>query len=242
MAAVLIGGATWWFVTPTHSQWNTAPGEQRTFTLEDGSRIVVNTRSRLEVRMGRSKREVRLLEGEAFFEVARDPSRPFLVVTSLGVARAVGTRFNVLLDGGREEVVTEEGKVLVQAPDGSTAGVLAIAGTKATLVQGQSQPSLAPADLTRIENWRAHRLEFDRVPLEVALKEFSRYTTVPIRAASEDVAQTYISAVLKTGDVQALATTLQGAFGLSLVAGQNEWLVVEPARHLETPAKEAAER
>jgi transmembrane sensor len=212
---------------PAASQWHTGPGMQRTVALEDGSRITLNTRSNLEVRMSHSRREIRLLAGEAFFEVAKDVARPFLVTTALGEARAVGTRFNVLLEGDREEIATEEGKVLVRTSASKAAAVLASAGMEATLVQGEASPVLGHADLARIENWRANRLEFDRVPLDTALKEISRYTALPVRAPSLDVQRIRISAVLKTGDIQALKAMLKGAFGLDIVEGKGEWLVVE---------------
>jgi transmembrane sensor len=213
---------------PAAGLWRTGPGEQRTVALEDGSRITMNTRSSLQVRMGRSKREIRLLAGEAFFEVAKDTSRPFVVKTQLGEARAVGTRFNVLLEGEREEIATEEGKVLVKASAAKAAGVLATAGIKATLIQGEASPALGEADLVRVENWRAHRLEFDRVPLEAALKEISRYTPLPVRARSLDVQRMRISAVLRTGDIQAFKGMLKAAFGLDVIEGNGEWLVVMP--------------
>ena len=94
---------------------------------------------------------------------------------------------------------------------------------------GGARPELDRADLNRIENWRARRLEFDRVPLDAVLREFSRYLAVPIRAATPQVGQIPVSAVLKAGDVEALRATLNGAFGLTLAAGEEEWLVSAPA-------------
>jgi transmembrane sensor len=205
----------------------TRPGEQRIVMLADGSQVTLNTRSSLEVRLDRTLRELRLIEGEAFFVVAKDPDRPFVVETSLGSARAVGTRFNVLALGDRVEVVTEEGKVLVQN-DGASGAVIATPGVRATLVPGGAAPVLDAADLTRIENWRAQRLEFDRVPLAAALAEISRYTTRPVRAGTADIGRTEISAVLKIGDLDALRATLQGAFGLELQAVGDAWVVREP--------------
>jgi transmembrane sensor len=224
--AALVGFAVFWLSAPKLSVWSTAPGQQRVITLADGSHVTLNTRTTLEARMGRARRELRLLSGEAFFDVAKDESRPFVVETRLGTARVVGTRFDVLLEDERVEVATEEGKVLVQPPHAEKSGVLATAGTRATLIRGNSRAALDRADLMRIENWRAHRLEFDRVPLGVALKEFSRYTRVPIRPASTDVAELRISAVLKTGDIEALRSSLNGAFGLSIVERADQWLVI----------------
>lgn len=220
-----IAVAALWLWPPTALRWQTAPGEQRAIVLEDGSRITLNTRSALEARLGRSKRQLRLLSGEAFFDVTRDPQRPFVVETAFGTARAVGTRFNVLLDSQHVEVATEEGQVMVTAIGAEARGVLAPAGVRATILRGQSRAALDHADLSRIENWRAHRLEFNRVPLAAALREFSRYTAVPIRAATPEVGRIPVSAVLKAGDVVALRSTLSAAFGLRLVEGRGEWLV-----------------
>ena len=215
----------WWVTAPAPLRVTTLPGEQRVLALADGSQVTLNTRSSLEVRLGRGERTIRMLEGEAFFVVARDAARPFVVETPLGRARAVGTRFNVFLDTRHVEVSTEEGKVLVQMEDAS---VLATPGTRATLVRGGSAPTLDAADLARIDNWRARRLEFDRAPLADALAEISRYTTLPIRADSAAIGRTEISAVLKTGDIDALRATLKGAFGFDLVAARGAWIVTGP--------------
>jgi transmembrane sensor len=177
--------------------------------------------------MGRSARDVCIVQGEAFFEVAHDRLRPFNVQTPLGSIRAVGTRFDVLLDEQRVEVVMEEGKVLVKSAAPAGQEVAPVAGMRATLLAGSTRPALDAADLTRIENWLAHRVEFDRVPLSTALKEFSRYTALPIRVESPQIGQMPVSAVLQAGDVDALRATLKGAFCLRLIAKQNELVVVQ---------------
>jgi transmembrane sensor len=170
---------------------------------------------------------LRLLEGEAYFAVAHDPDRPFDVDTRLGSVRALGTRFDLLLDERHLEVNMEEGKVLVSS--GTGGGQEAVAGIRATLMAGDAKVTLDSADLNRLENWRAQRIEFDRVVLEEVLKEMSRYTRVPIRAGSAQIGGVMISAVLKTGDVEALKATLKGAFGFRVVEGDGEFVVVDGA-------------
>ncbi len=225
LAGLVVLGV-FWALPPAPMALHTGPGEQRTIALADGTQLTMNTRSNIEVRMSRSKRAVRIIDGEAFFAVAKDPTRPFLVETRLGIARAVGTRFNVLADPVHVEVATEEGNVWVTMSGDTSAGVMASAGLRATLTQGVSRPVLDKADLARVENWRARRLEFDNVPLDAALKEFSRYTDLPIRTATREIGQIPVSAVLNVGDMNALRATLKGAFGLRLVANGAEWLVV----------------
>ena len=80
-------------------------------TLADGSIVTLNTASRIETRMNGQERTVRLLEGEAFFEVAHDATRPFRVYAGDGMTVAVGTAFSVRLNKNAVEVVVSEGKV-----------------------------------------------------------------------------------------------------------------------------------
>lgn len=228
-AAVAAGVAGWFAINvwsaPPMQRYETASGEQRVVRLEDGSEVTLNTRTTLEVRLGDGRRDLRLVQGEAFFEVAHDPARPFVVETPLGSARAVGTRFNVLVGSTSVEVATTEGKVLVRTPAAAANGVLSVAGTRATLRAGAGEAELGTADLGRIENWRARRVEFDRVRLDEALREFSRYTDLPVRAGSAEVAALRVSAVLKAGDLTALGTTLEGALGLRMRRAEGAWLV-----------------
>jgi transmembrane sensor len=231
-AATLVAAATavslvvWFWPQQTHS-WATAPGEQRTLLLEDGSRVTLNTRTRIAVRFTHREREVVLQVGEAYFDVARDASRPFTVRTSLGSAHAVGTRFNVYLADRRLVVTTEEGRVLV-ANAAKDSGVLVEAGRQAELRPGMPRVIVEPADLTATLNWLTRRLEVDDEPLESVLEDFSRYTMMSIRADTPTIAALRVSAVLHTGDVAALEATLKGAFGLILERRGSELVVTTP--------------
>lgn len=223
VVAMLAVGISLWFWPAPWTSWNTTAGEQRTLTLEDGSRITLNTRTRIEVRLARQQRDVRLLEGEAYFEVAKDPLRPFVVQTSLGSARAVGTQFNVYLTPLRLAVTTAEGRVLVNGHNGS--GVIVDAGRQAQ-VGPSSDASLTAVKLSSALSWRAQRLEVDDLPLARVLQEFSRYTALPIRAGNDSIGALRVSAVLRTGDLDALRATLKGAFGLRLEQHDREYLVL----------------
>lgn len=216
-----------WFWPPATLAYSTAAGEQRTVVLNDGSRVTLNTRTRIVVRFARREREVTLQEGEAFFEVSKDASRPFTVRTSLGSARAVGTRFNVYLADRYLSVITEEGKVLVEGVAAGNA-VLVAAGRHAELRAGMSRAVVEPADLNVALGWLTRRLEVDNAPLDQVLRDFSRYTNLPLRAGTPSIAALRVSAVLRTGDLDALRATLRGAFGLEVEQRGGELLVVDP--------------
>lgn len=222
--AALAAGISFWFWPAPWTDWNTTAGEQRTLVLEDGSRIMLNTRTHIEVRLTRQHRDVRLLDGEAYFEVAKDQSRPFIVQTSLGSARAVGTQFNVYLARSHLAVTTAEGRVLVNGATGG--GVLVDAGNQAQVNGPALSASVAAVNVSSALSWRAQRLEVDDMPLARVLQEFSRYTALPVRAGSDAIGALRVSAVLRTGDLDALRATLKGAFGLSIQQRGEEYLVL----------------
>lgn len=225
--AAAVVGAVVWFWPPATLAYATAAGEQRTIVLEDGSRVTLNTRTRIAVRFERRAREVVLETGEAYFEVSKDPSRPFTVHTSLGSARAVGTRFDVYLKEAQLSVTIADGSVLV-AGLVSGNGVLVGAGRRGELRTGSVRAVVGPVDLNAALGWLNRRIEVNDAPLAEVLGDFSRYTSVPIHADTPAIAALRVSAVLRTGDIDALQTTLQGAFGLAIERRGAELLVFDP--------------
>ena len=94
--------------------YQTRIGEQNSITLVDGSVIQLNTNSRLQVNYESNQRDVVLIAGEAHFDVAKDPSRPFVVKAGEGMVRAVGTAFSVRIQPQVLKVTVTEGKVALQ--------------------------------------------------------------------------------------------------------------------------------
>jgi transmembrane sensor len=226
-AAAAAAAITVWLWTAATLAYATAPGEQRTVTLQDGSRITLNTRTRITVHFTRRAREVALDRGEAFFEVAKNATRPFTVRTLLGSARAVGTRFDVYLEDRSLSVTTEEGEVQV---DGVVPGngVLVDAGRHAELRPGMTRALVEPANMSAALGWLTRRLEVDNEPLGEVLEDFSRYTAMPLRADTPAIAALRVSAVLSSGDLDALQATLRGAFGLDIQQRGGELVVLDP--------------
>jgi len=95
--------------------YSTAVGEKRSLRLSDGSILTLNSRSKVRIEFSNSTRAVALLQGEALFRVATDPSRPFVVQTDGTFVRAVGTEFDIDRKSSGTVVTVVEGRVAVLA-------------------------------------------------------------------------------------------------------------------------------
>lgn len=171
-----------WYTTPSYVQdVSTAAGEIRDLQLPDGSRISLNARSTLAVHFYRSRREVVLSQGEAFFEVAPAAERPFTVDAQRSRVTVVGTAFNVRNGPGEVLVKVLHGHVRVQ-PDRTegTAPVSLYAeqGLAVTTPTATSRPISASAD--SIGGWRNGRLVFRRTPLDEVAQEVAQYLGHPV--------------------------------------------------------------
>ncbi len=192
VAAVALGvvGSGWygwniWQQQPTFTQsLATARGEQRQLALPDGSTLWLDTATQVEISLYRQRREVRLLEGQAFFSVQHNSAQPFDVLAGATRVTVVGTRFSVrntrsgLGEEGQVSVAVEQGRVRVasrqRTQELAGAAVELVAGqsvsTDASGLPGPVQHEAAPA-----ANWREGRVSFNGSTLAQAVAEFERY-------------------------------------------------------------------
>src|SRR6202042_1154910 len=112
---LFIGVGLTLFMLETPQEFRTALGEQRSVLLADGSRATLNTASTIEVILQKGRREVRLVQGEALFEVAHDSARPFVVRAGNALLKDVGTQFNVDMRSNGTTVTVVEGQVAVDS-------------------------------------------------------------------------------------------------------------------------------
>lgn len=186
MALVVASGyLAWdhWQQQPVFAQmYQTERGQQLSVQLPDGSQLRLDTATRVEVSLYRQRREVKLPEGQAVFEVHKDASRPFDVVAGSTQVTVVGTRFAVRNTAGSPvRVAVEEGKVRVrplpsaggQAPD--SAAVLLTAGQQVAAGADGHVGPVGPIAAAGIAPWRDGRITLENVPLSQALAEFERY-------------------------------------------------------------------
>ncbi|WP_032970303.1 FecR family protein, partial [Stenotrophomonas maltophilia] len=171
-----------WYSAPSYVQdVATGAGEIRDLQLPDGSRISLNARSTLAVHFYRSRREVVLSQGEAFFEVAPAADRPFTVDAQRSRVRVVGTTFNVRNGPGEVVVKVLHGHVRVQpdrAEGASSVSLHAEQGLAVTTLTAAYRPIAASAD--SIGGWRNGRLVFRRTPLDEVAQEVGQYLGHPV--------------------------------------------------------------
>jgi len=209
-------------------------GEIRAVPLEDGSRITLNTDSAVTIEYRPHSRLVKLTRGEAYFEVAKNPDRPFIVSGPAAQARAVGTAYSVKLgEDERMQVRVTSGRVAVEPPPSAIAESLRlspIADNGAYLDanqqadvrvvrdghwKGQVQVSIkdvTPDMFERDLMWREGLLSFEGETLGEAIAEFSRYShqqvTLQGGVARERVSGLF-SATDPAGFARAIAISLK---------------------------------
>ncbi len=249
LAAALIAAATW-FYWPGSPQYKTPIGGTESVPMADGSRVTLNTDSVIRVVLTDYQREIRLDQGEAFFEVARDPARPFVVSVGNKRVVAVGTKFSVRRIGEEIRVFVTEGKVRLEEDAGSSlparretaegraeamreglnrgdagellliAGGVAQTDGKGVLVQ---EESLAAVEESL--SWRTGYIVFHEKALGEAVAEFNRYNSRKIVVEDSGVAAITFSGKFRTTDVEAFVRLIGGGFHLHVLqSGNRIWL------------------
>jgi len=191
----------------------TGVGEQHSEVLPDRSIVDVNTQSEIRVAFTGTERRVELVRGEAFFDVAKDPKRPFIVVTDLATAKAIGTRFSVYRAQTGTIVTVAEGRVLVRDRGAAVSESKGVANPEDAVevipgTQAEAQPGhrvqMRRANVASTFAWREHRLVFDGEPLATVVEEFNRYNSPPLLIGDPRLREQRISGVFGANDPESL--------------------------------------
>ncbi|MFH7043329.1 FecR family protein [Paucibacter sp. JuS9] len=216
--------------------YDTGVGEQRVVMLQDGTRMSLNTSTRVRAVLGVSLRTVEVEVGEALFEVAKDAGRPFVVRAAGSEVTATGTAFVVrytpAFAGSRNavDVTLVEGRVLVRgAADGIPPPDLVptmemlpgqrvrIAGRPRAQAGTVLKPQVDRPRVDQVLAWKRGEAIFDDASLAEAVGEMNRYSTTPIRLADAAVlGGLRISGVFKTGDNASFARAVATLHGLTV--------------------------
>ena len=203
----------------------TPVGGKRLVGLADGSRIQLNTQSKVRTAFTRERREVWLDRGEAFFEVAHRGGQPFIVHAGDRQITVLGTKFSVRRDGDKVVVTVLEGRVRVDEMEDNRAtrssiivgGDIALAEGAATLVTARSEQKVEGA-----LSWRTGMLTFDQKPLPAIAAEFNRYNARKLVLQGEAVGAIRITGTFPSDKPDAFARLLRDAYGLEVVETAGE--------------------
>lgn len=156
----------------------TAKGEFRRVPLQDKSIANINSGSQIEVAFTEQQRTINLRKGEAWFEVAKDKSKPFIVEAGDARIRAVGTAFSVRRLANGSEVLVTEGTVEVWSRDGSARRQRVTAGEHAFLAHDARAIPVTrqPEEVSRKLAWREGKLVLASQTLSEAVADFNRYS------------------------------------------------------------------
>ena len=257
-ATLLLGVCAWWsrpallrFTAPTQMtrqtqagasnplirDASTEVGERSTILLADGSRVTLNTASAIRADYSGADRRITLVHGEAFFEVAKDPTRPFIVSAGPREVIALGTAFDVRLEPRQVKVTLLEGKVRViasaAAATGETPGrphfaatARAIAlepGSSLTVVEGTDR--VEKLDAARATSWRTGKLVFDGERLADVVAEMNRYAREKMIIATPGLEERRVSGVFEPSSGPGFARALE-AYGIARVSAESTTTIV----------------
>ena len=209
IAAALIAGAV---LLPDgltggrKTSYVTGVGERRIVALEDGSRIEMNAASRLTVRFERKARRVELDDAQAFFDVAKDSRRPFLIEAGDTQVRVVGTQFDVRHRDGQVAVAVQRGVVEVR-PAGA-AVVRLRPGQGVFHTEGRADARVAPIAVGEISGWRQGKLVYRDRPLSEIVGDLNRLFPRPVKLADSRAADMRLSGVLIVDEQDAMVGRL----------------------------------
>lgn len=226
------GGAVLWGGGST--AYATAVGERRVVVLGDGSRLELNTDTRVQVRMTPTGRRVKLLKGEALFDVRPDEHRPFTVQADRDEVRAVGTAFSVRLDRAAVKVLVVEGEVEVngQAGPGERpfTARLPAGHVGAYGVNGAESRAAAAGETTRTLQWRYGAIELAGETLDEAVAEFNRYNVKQMVVSDRAAGALRLGGYFQQRDVEGFARALRSSFDVQVTdTGQTITIASRPA-------------
>lgn len=215
LAAGLAGGAV--FLTTRHQRLDTRLGEIRRVPLTDGSLVAINTTTALDVTMKPRSRQILLRRGEAWFQVAKDAERPFVVSAGRVQVRAVGTAFSVRRDGDGVDVMVTEGVVETWVEGQAGARQRLSAGNRVQLT-GNSTPVVAesPSMIERSLAWRNGEIALDGESLGDAARQFNRYNNRQIIIDDTDLARERFVGLFRTNEPESFAAAVAATIGAKI--------------------------
>ena len=218
LAAAAVVGVAGYSALDVRGRIVTRKGDIRRAPLSDGSAVTLNTDTVIKAAFSGKIRRIDLIQGEALFDVAKDPARPFVVVAGKVRVRAVGTSFTVRTrDDGQVEVLVREGVVEVwRGEGGAPLRLVAQTATKVDIAGPLRAVRVAAAAVDSATAWRQGQIDLDGLTLGEAAAEFARYSDRRIVVDDPAVARLKMAGLFSASDPDGFARA--AALSLGLVA------------------------
>jgi transmembrane sensor len=246
VVAVAAGAFAWqaWFDDePSQTITTTLQTPRATHRIEklpDGSTVQLGARSSISLSFSRDARYLVLESGEAFFSVAKDAARPFVVQAGSVAVHAVGTEFNVRRDGETTIVSVREGKVDIVkgvlnagaspgAPHAPTSPVRLSAGEQVAARDPESGLSIKTISPQAIAAWQKGRLEFADEPLRQVIATVNRYSSREIVLTDQSLGALRITGTVGEDRINEWTRALPAIFPVRIVEVSNETVLISPA-------------
>jgi transmembrane sensor len=203
-------GSDW--LLDLRADYRTGAGEIVTIDLADGSHMQMNSQTAVAIDFEDGRRAVRLLQGEAYFEVAHDASRPFTVTGGYGTVQVTGTAFDVARDATSDVVHLESGRVVL-THEGTPAGEVAMTPGQTAAVDDARIAFLPGGEGESRLAWREGWIQLSTVPLRVALAEIGRHTDLSIVTMPDAALDTLVSGSFRIAEAEAAIGSVVTAAG-----------------------------
>ncbi|NKJ02699.1 FecR domain-containing protein [Novosphingobium sp. SG707] len=211
--------------TAVVSRLATGVGQVTRIPLQDGSTLVLDTDSAVETQFMPGQRRIRILRGQAFFRVAHDRSRPFIVFTDKMAVTATGTEFMVSLSSEKETVRMVEGSVIATPIDPQSAIRVPLTGRRSLEVAPGGRWTVNSSGNDRDLDWITGTLTFRNARLADIAAQMNRYSSRKITFSDPRLAENRLNAVLKAGDVDTFLTNVQD-LNIAKVKSRKDNLVI----------------
>lgn len=219
VAAIGVGGwSTGWFATPTApivAHYETARGQQRDVTLADGSMLHLNGATSLDVTLGSDRRQASLNRGEAYFDIAHEPRRPFIVHAGASATQVLGTAFDVDLARGEVKLAVYRGRVRFGGIAAGGPSVEVPAGWRSRF-QGGIARAPTRFDATQ-QDWRQDWVDTDDMRLIDLIDALNRRGGPMIADPPPALGDIALSGRFKLDNPQQLLGAIGTAYGFTVV-------------------------
>ena len=227
LAAVVVGAAVAYPFVTGPTVYQTGLGERRAVLLKDGSRLSLDALTKVSVDYSKSARRLKLLRGQARFDVAHDVTRPFSVAARDRTVIATGTAFNIdIVEPGVRVTLIKGHVIVLSAPAAPTRApakpVELNPGDQLTSPQTAAPPRVAKVDLGSATAWQDGKLVFTNEPLADAVLRVNRYSARKIVVGDAGAAAVRVSGIFDVGDTDSFVDAVTDYLPVTAQASADE--------------------